>query len=187
LDCTFGAGGYTEHILKYTKAKVIAFDRDEKTVIKYVNNLKNIYKERFTFVADKFSTYNNHLKVMGISKVDAVELANIVRGVVGFKKKKNESKIDPSTKTFQALRIYVNDELNELNIALENSIDVLNKNGILAIVSFHSLEDRIVNHNQKVQNSVFNILSKKPILPSEEEIHINPESRSAKLRASKRL
>ncbi|MFA6447623.1 MAG: 16S rRNA (cytosine(1402)-N(4))-methyltransferase RsmH [Patescibacteria group bacterium] len=91
-------------------------------------------------------------------------------------------RIHPATKTFQALRIAVNDELESLKIALADAYDLLAPGGTLAVISFHSLEDRIVKQTfKKFQNSS---VTKKPILPTEQEIKINPRSRSAKLRAA---
>ena len=116
-----------------------------------------------------------------------------------------KSKIHPATKTFQALRIYVNDELNELSLALKKSINLLSTKGRLIIVSFQSLEDRIVkdffNHNsgKRWRSSrhypeladegpiTFNVITKKPIRPSEREILYNPRSRSAKLRVGEKI
>ena len=114
-------------------------------------------------------------------------------------------KINPATKTFQALRIYVNDELNELKIALSKSSQLLNKEGKLIVVSFQSLEDRIVkdffNHNsgKRWRSSrhypeladlgpiTFKLITKKPIRPQEWEIQKNPRSRSAKLRVAQKI
>jgi len=114
-------------------------------------------------------------------------------------------KINPATKTFQALRIYVNDELNELKKALSKSSKLLNKEGKLIVVSFQSLEDRIVkdffNHNsgKRWRSSrhypeladmgpiTFKLITKKPIRPQEWEIQKNPRSRSAKLRVAQKI
>jgi len=89
-----------------------------------------------------------------------------------------------ATRVFQALRIAVNNELNNLQEVLPQAINILNNNGRLAIISFHSLEDRIVKNffKQKEQEGIVEILTKKPIEASENEIIINPRSRSAKLR-----
>lgn len=94
-------------------------------------------------------------------------------------------KINPATKTFQALRIAVNDELNNLKKALPEALEVLKSGGRLAVISFHSLEDKIVKDFFK-QNSL-QVLIKKPITPTLEEIKNNPRSRSAKLRVAKKL
>ena len=119
---------------------------------------------------------------MNLDKIKSTEdLANIVRKCV-----KKTGKIDPATKTFQALRIFVNNELGELEKVLQESVELLNPGGKIIIVSFHSLEDRIIKRFFKsltVKNdSRFHLLNKKPIIPSENEININPKSRSAKLR-----
>jgi 16S rRNA (cytosine1402-N4)-methyltransferase len=93
-------------------------------------------------------------------------------------------KIHPATKTFQALRIEVNSELESLQTALDQALELLAPEGILAVISFHSLEDRIVKNTFRNQDkAVFQILTKKPLTASQEECRANPRSRSAKLRA----
>ncbi|MCC8982078.1 16S rRNA (cytosine(1402)-N(4))-methyltransferase RsmH [Bradyrhizobium acaciae] len=125
-------------------------------------------------------------------------LAEIVAKVV--RAKPNE--IHPATRTFQALRIFVNEELDELHLALAAAERVLKPGGRLAVVSFHSLEDRIVKnfltergkvaggsrHLPEVAQSApsFQILTKRPVVPSDAEIAANPRARSAKLRAAER-
>ena len=90
----------------------------------------------------------------------------------------------PATRVFQALRITVNDELNAFQEALEEVLDLVEKNGRILVISFHSLEDRIVKHKFRnwVDQDLGEIITKKPITPSLEEIGRNPRSRSAKLR-----
>lgn len=90
-------------------------------------------------------------------------------------------KIHPATRTFQALRIAVNDELNALKEGLAKGYDRLNQEGRMAVISFHSLEDRIVKEFFKSKKDS-KILTKKPIIAGDEEIAMNPRSRSAKLR-----
>jgi len=90
-------------------------------------------------------------------------------------------------KSFQALRIAVNDELNNLQNVLPQAARVLKPGGRLVIISFHSLEDRIVKNFYKSRISELKILTKKPVAPIAEEIRINPRSRSAKLRAAEKL
>ena len=95
----------------------------------------------------------------------------------------------PATKTFQALRIAVNDELNNLKKVLPQTLEILKRGGRLVIISFHSLEDRIVKNflKEKGQEGIIKILTKKPITPSLGEIRANPRSRSAKLRAAVKI
>jgi len=99
------------------------------------------------------------------------------------------SKIHPATKTFQALRIKVNEEIAGLKQGLVKAVDVLEKQGRIVVISFHSLEDREVKKFFKrgAQLNILEILTKKPITASEEEIANNPRARSAKLRAAKRI
>jgi 16S rRNA (cytosine1402-N4)-methyltransferase len=98
-------------------------------------------------------------------------------------------KIHPATRTFQALRIAVNDELNRLQRLLEAAPNLLKPGGMIAVISFHSLEDGIVKNDfrQKKTEGVYDVLTKKPIQPTREEVVANPRSRSAKLRIAKRL
>ncbi|MGB3760032.1 MAG: 16S rRNA (cytosine(1402)-N(4))-methyltransferase RsmH [Rivularia sp. (in: cyanobacteria)] len=90
-------------------------------------------------------------------------------------------RIHPATRVFQALRIAVNDELKSLETLLEKAPNALVTGGKFAVISFHSLEDRIVKHSFK-DSSLLKVLTKKPIIAQEEEISTNPRSRSAKLR-----
>jgi 16S rRNA (cytosine1402-N4)-methyltransferase len=126
------------------------------------------------------------------------KLAEIVRSVV--RAKPNE--IDPATRTFQALRIYVNDELFELSDALMAAERILVPEGRLVVVSFHSLEDRLVKTFMAARSSApavsrhapagkhdpatFSLLTKKPLTAADDELESNPRARSAKLRAAER-
>ncbi|PIV45856.1 MAG: 16S rRNA (cytosine(1402)-N(4))-methyltransferase [Candidatus Nealsonbacteria bacterium CG02_land_8_20_14_3_00_34_20] len=98
-------------------------------------------------------------------------------------------KIHFATKTFQALRIAVNDELNNIEKALLQALEALKPNGRLVIISFHSLEDRIIKNffQNQAKNGLLKILTKNPLKPSLQEIKINPRSRSAKLRAAQKV
>ena len=109
-----------------------------------------------------------------------LELSAIIKKAVF--KGSGKLKIDPATKTFMALRIFVNKEYDSLIEFLGTLKNILNAGGIVAIISFHSGEDRIVKNFFK-NNLSFKSLSKKPISPLNEEIKFNPRSRSAKLRA----
>jgi 16S rRNA (cytosine1402-N4)-methyltransferase len=95
------------------------------------------------------------------------------------------SRIHSATRTFQALRIAVNNELGNLETFLPKALALLPRGGRLVIISFHSLEDRIVKNffKQKLQEKIISIITPKPILPTDQEILENPRSRSAKLRA----
>jgi 16S rRNA (cytosine1402-N4)-methyltransferase len=129
------------------------------------------------------------------------ELAETVEKAIGRGRK---DKIHPATKTFQALRIAVNGELEILEKFILDSVDILKKNGRLVLITFHSLEDRIVKQTmQKLAGKCFcpprlprcvcgakkevEILTKKPIVPDEKELQGNPRARSAKLRACGKL
>lgn len=100
-----------------------------------------------------------------------------------------KGRIHPATRIFQALRIYVNSELENLEKLLKNLDKILKPKGRIAIISFHSLEDRLVKHyfREKAKEREMEILTKKPIGPTIEEVGQNPRSRSAKLRAAKLL
>jgi 16S rRNA (cytosine1402-N4)-methyltransferase len=119
-------------------------------------------------------------------------------------KKFQHGRIHFATKVFQALRIAINDELNNLKTILPQAIDILEPGGRLAVISFHSLEDRIVKQFFKKESSdclcpkdipvckcghkaILKIITKKPIIPNEGEAKINPRSRSAKLRVAEKL
>ena len=95
-------------------------------------------------------------------------------------------KIHPATRVFQALRIVVNEELESLEKFLHKAPLWLKTNGKIAVISFHSLEDRIVKHKFR-DNSLFRVITKKPIIPQPDEQKINPRSRSAKLRIAKKI
>jgi 16S rRNA (cytosine1402-N4)-methyltransferase len=112
------------------------------------------------------------------------DLANVVRRAVGARGRGEP--IDPATRTFQALRIAVNDELKSLEIALRRLPDCLRPGGRLVIVSFHSLEDRRVKQAFR-GDARLRVLTKRPVVPTDAEVARNPRSRSAKLRAAERL
>ena len=272
IDCTFGQGGYTKEILKFSNTKVIAIDRDIESK-KIANEIEKTFEDRFLFKNIKFSQLKN-LKVKNenvkgvvfdlgyslnqikdnkkglsfsskgklnmklglndfsakevINKLDSNDLQKIFRyfgeekeakkiankivyerinheidtqdlvNIIDTVKRRKNSKIHNSTKVFQAIRIFVNKEISELIYGLINATRVLKKGGILAVVSFHSLEDKIVKHffrglseNKSISRYQPNIVQseplfymkqKKPIIPSKEELSQNISSRSAKLR-----
>ena len=273
VDCTFGGGGYSRKILKFSKTKVIAIDRD-LAAVSIAKNFKKEFQERFEFYHLKFSNLDKILKnkadvvifdlglssiqlnnltrgfsfkskerldmTMGLASTsaqdvinklseqelkliikifgeekDAFKIAkNIVKArsekkitkvnelvsIIEKSKKKNfASKINPSTKTFQALRIFVNKEITELINGIINATKVLRPGGKILIVSFHSLEDKIVKYfftnfsnnksrpsrylpEENIQNTLFEKYVNECIKPSKKEVKNNNPSRSAKLR-----
>ena len=113
-------------------------------------------------------------------------LASIVRRAIP---RRGFARIDPATRTFQALRIWVNRELEGLDRFLEAAVRRLRAGARLVVITFHSLEDRIVKHTLRALESGdagVRVLTRKPIVPSDEEITRNPRARSAKLRAAER-
>ena len=181
----------------------------DKNAIEIVNkyNEKELAKIIYEYGEERYSRIIareivKSRKIQYISKTS--ELSNIIKKCIPKKNQYNK-KIHPATKTFQALRIYVNDELNELKSSLDKSLKILNTNGLILVVSFQSLEDRIVkdffNHNSGKRwrssrhypelpdklATQLKIITKKPILPKASEILKNPRSRSAKLRVAQKI
>ncbi len=279
IDCTFGAGGYSNAILSFPKTKVIGIDRDLQTK-KYANQTKNNYKNRFAFHNLKFSDVdkilNKNTKAdfiifdlglsslqisnlkrgfsfnskgppdmrMGLNSISAQEVLNnldlkkltdifkilgeekdafriasnivkerkfkliksvpdLVQIIKKSKKRDFKKKINISTQTFQAIRIFVNKEISELINGLINASKLLKKGGKIIVITFHSLEDKIVkfffsnysanksrgsryypDNNQK--KILFENYKNKVIKPSLAEIEENNPSRSAKLRFATR-
>ena len=275
IDCTFGAGGYSQAILKFPGTKVIAIDRD-KITLKYADVLLKKFPERFKFFREKFSNLNqiNEFKLnpkaiifdlglsslqlsdeergfsfrskdflnmeMGINKLSAYDVINgldreslskvikilgeekdgkiiankidkyrkikpiktseeLASIVFEAKKGKNKYKKNPATKTFQAIRIFVNQELTELMFGLIEASKLLSSDGKIVVVSFHSLEDKIVKNffnlysslaknpsryfpSSEKKYSLFKKISKKPLVADKNEVKQNIRSRSAKLR-----
>ena len=115
--------------------------------------------------------------------VSTRELAQLIERCIP----RGSGRIHPATRTFQALRIAVNDELTELEQGIQQAMEILAPGGRLVVISFHSLEDRIVKLALRAASSRLSILTRKPLLPSLEEVRQNPRSRSAKLRSAERL
>ncbi|MBU1033157.1 MAG: 16S rRNA (cytosine(1402)-N(4))-methyltransferase RsmH [Patescibacteria group bacterium] len=116
--------------------------------------------------------------------IGTLDLVSIIRNSVH--KNYERGRINPATRTFQALRIAVNDELNALKHAIEGARKILKPGGRIAIISFHSLEDRIVKRAFRDSEDL-EAVTKRPIIPSEEEIKHNTRSRSAKLRVAEKI
>ena len=275
VDCTYGAGGYTNAILSFSNTKVISLDRDQN-INKFALETKKNHKDRFSFYNMKFSdldkvlhkdfkadfiifdlglsalqifnldrgfsfnskgeinmcmgfntftaedvvnkcdygTLKNILKYFGDEKDSSRIARNIIKErkkypikkvphlvkIIENSKKKNfKKKINVSTQTFQALRIFVNKEVSELIAGLSKATKFLNKGGKLIVISFHSIEDKIVkfyfsNYSKnrskgsryypatKNYKLLFEKYKNKIIRPNHKEIIENPASRSAKLR-----
>ena len=274
IDCTFGAGGYSEKILEEISNNVIALDRDNSVKL-YSTKLQAKYKKRFNFYNLKFSDIDQikdeNIKAvifdlgyslnqisdlnrglsfkskgkldmrMGLNDFSCDEVISkmsqqnlykifkffgdekyakpISKKIVKFREskkintqslveiiesiKKNKGGKNKSTKIFQALRIFVNREISQLIKGLINAYTILPIGGVIAVVTFHSLEDKIVKfffkEYSEIKNSsrylpksaspkkYFNTTKKKPIVPTSSEIKINPPSRSAKLRFAYKL
>lgn len=114
------------------------------------------------------------------------ELADFIKSIVPSKYA--QGRIHPATRTFQAIRIIVNDELVSLEKALNDSVEVLGSGGRILVISFHSLEDRIVKRffREMARKNILEIVTKKPIVPKKEELSENPRARSAKLRIAQK-
>jgi 16S rRNA (cytosine1402-N4)-methyltransferase len=123
------------------------------------------------------------------SIISTAQLASVVCRALARPVKTRRSRIHPATRTFQALRIAVNDELDNLQKLLCAAPGLLNRNGYIAIISFHSLEDKLVKENfrHNSKSGVYTIMTKKPIRASQAEVTENPRARSARLRIAQAL
>ncbi len=274
IDCTFGGGGYTKEILKFSNTNVKAIDRDKKTLF-FAKKIEKKFPKRFKFYQLKFSqihkvskekvdaiifdlglssiqlenlergfSFNSDNKLdmaMGLNKISALEAINnlsetdlksvikflgdekeaskiaknivkqrrskritetqdLVKIIKQSKRANQHNKINPCTKTFQALRIFVNKEISELINGIILATEKLKPGGKILVVSFHSIEDRIIKYyfnnfsknksrpsryfpENNTQNiSLFEEYKNKAFRPSKKEIEKNIRSRSAKLR-----
>ncbi len=163
-----------------------------------INKLDEIELEKiFKFFGEERESKKIAREIVIKRKIKKINTEDLVKIIERTKKIKN-FKIHSSTKVFQALRIFVNKEISELIYGLINATKTLKKDGIIAVVSFHSLEDKIIKYffkslseaksisryvpKTKTKKNLLNLISKKPILPSSIEVKQNPPSRSAKLR-----
>ena len=130
------------------------------------------------------------------------QLKRLIERVKGSRPGDREGRVDPATRVFQALRIAVNEELAGLEGFIEQTIDLLNSDGRLVVISYHSLEDRIVKNTlrdaargeidpvtgrARSETQLIEVLTRKPLRPTEAEVERNPRSRSARLRAARRI
>lgn len=171
---------------------------DENEKIKasdLVNNLSRIELEKILIEYGE-ERYSNRI-VKGIIRTrqkkeikTTTELVDIILSSIP-KFARYNTRIHPATRTFQALRIAVNDELNCLREGIGNAIDVLKKGGRIFVISFHSLEDRIVKEKfksyEREEKLKILTLAKKPLIPDSYEINLNIRARSAKLRIGEKI
>ena len=159
-------------------------------------NERNLYKI-FKYYGEEQYSKKIARKIVEIRKKKIINTEDLTKIVDSVKRLKNP-KINNSTKVFQSLRIFVNKEISELMNGLINSYNLIPIGGIIVVVTFHSIEDRIVKYffkNYSETNNTsryvpikqnnfkcFNLQNKKPLIPSSEELKLNPSSRSAKLR-----
>jgi 16S rRNA (cytosine1402-N4)-methyltransferase len=130
------------------------------------------------------------------------QLKRLIDRVKGSRPGNREGRVDPATRVFQALRIAVNEELSGLESFMEQTIDLLEADGRLVVISYHSLEDRIVKNSlrdaargeidpvtgrARSETQLIEVLTRKPLRPTEAEVERNPRSRSARLRAARRI
>ena len=155
------------------------------------NDLERIFKE-YGEIKNPSKLVDSIIKERDKKNIEtSKELENII--FHNSDKSKKYGRINPATLIFQAVRIEVNDELNILKKSIENIKNILKKCGIIVIISYHSLEDRIVKRffkdNEKTKNKdgIFRLLNSKVLTPTIEEIKLNPASRSAKMRAAQLL
>jgi 16S rRNA (cytosine1402-N4)-methyltransferase len=167
--------------------------RIDQTAADYVNNLRetDLANVLYELAQERYSRRiaRKIADARRVSPITSTErLAEIVRSAIPTRGGAPE-RIDPATRTFMALRMKVNHELENLEALLEQAPRFLRSGGRLAIVSFHSMEDRLVKQafRSAEQTGQLRILTKKPITPSDTEIAANPRSRSAKLRVAEKM
>jgi len=170
----------------------MTFNRQDLTAADIINTWP---KEKLTEIFKKYGEekYSKRIaeKITKERRIKPIkttlELREIIEKATPLKKTGRRGKINRVlARIFQALRIAVNDELENLKQGLEQGLKILEPDGRLIVISFHSLEDRIVKNflKKKAQNNFLKILTKKPVIATEKEVRENPRSRSAKLRAA---
>ena len=196
--------GYSSHHLEQS-GRGFSFQKDEPLIMRYetesdlgtgltAKDAVNQFSE--SDLADIFYRYGEERFSRRIAKAiylarkkrkieTTKELADIVASAYP---KRFFYKIHPATKVFQALRVFVNNELSELENTLPQALEILASDGRIAVISFHSLEDRIVKNFFKAEKEkgIINIITKKPIITSAEEAKANPRARSAKMRVAEK-
>ncbi len=178
--------------IRYDAALDMRMDADEEFTASHLVNklseaeldwiLKNYGEERFHKRIAKAIISERKTKTIETT----ARLVEIILRALPYKGR--GGRIHPATRTFQALRIAVNRELDALKQALDEAIELLRPPGLICVISYHSLEDRIVKMKFKdaKRDGILELISKKPITPSENEAADNPRSRSAKLRIARK-
>ncbi|MBI4094853.1 MAG: 16S rRNA (cytosine(1402)-N(4))-methyltransferase RsmH [Candidatus Liptonbacteria bacterium] len=166
-----------------TPAKTVLREIDEATLARIIREYGGERMSKRIARAIKERVREKGIETSG-ELADAVRAA-LPRNYERSRRRGGAHRIDPATRTFQALRIYVNDELGNLEKILRALPNAMNRNGRVVIISFHSLEDRLVKNYFKAfeREGIADVLTKKPVRPHRSEIENNPRSRSAKLRA----
>ncbi len=155
------------------------------------DDIVNTYSEQeiarilWEYGEERYSRQIAHRIVQNRPILSTVRLAHLVQQVLGSRR----GRIHPATRTFMALRIAVNRELESLKLALDQAVNLLRTGGRLVVISYHSLEDRIVKEFMRGEaaNHTFSLITKKVIRPTSLECNSNPRSRSARLRVAERL
>jgi 16S rRNA (cytosine1402-N4)-methyltransferase len=160
-------------------------DQESFTAFDVVNrysyeDLRGVLEE----YGEEFKAYRIAKAIVDERKKNPIKTAKELSAVI-LKAKKRTGRIHPATKTFQAIRIEVNNELKNLATGITDAADLLAPNGRIGVISFHSLEDRIVKNLFKT-SCLLRAITKKPIIAGRAEIKENPNSRSAKLRVAER-
>lgn len=168
---------------------------DRKSYISAYDLVNNLNEEEissllWTFGQERWHNRIAHLLIEERARspiTTTVQLANIVMRAVPYRYR--HYRIHPATRTFQAVRIAVNRELETLKTAIEKSFEFLDRRARICVISFHSLEDRVVKLSFRKASSErqISIITPKPLVPTEAEIKANPSSRSAKLRVAEGL
>ena len=173
---------------KYQSSLDMRFDKDsnDNTAEEIINQnelkeLTKIFKE----FGEERHAYKIAKRIKELNgKVDVLAITSVVDQVTPFK-----YRLKTYSRIFQALRIATNDELNHLKFFLDSFIDLLSPKGRIVIISYHSIEDRVVKHKLKdlKHKKKINLIFKKPIVPSEKEIRLNKRARSAKMRVGEKI
>jgi len=166
---------YAPERQKITTADLVNFESKEKLIKIFQEFGEEHFAER---IADRIIQFRKKNKIK-----TTLQLAEIVKSVYP---KRLSYRIHPATKIFQALRIAVNNELNNLVQVLPQAAKILQPKGRIAVISFHSLEDRVVKHFFRNETRL-KVITKKPIKATEKEIFNNSRSRSAKLRVAEKI